>query len=83
MRDGEHVREPVDALVRGALARAGIGYAVIGGMGVQRSEGALAAVRAARRPRPSGGRAWRWACEHCDDGTCERHLHGLLRPGST
>ncbi len=35
-RDGPHVREPVDALVRAALARAGVAYAVVHGRGPER-----------------------------------------------
>jgi nicotinamide riboside kinase len=46
-RDGEHVRAPVDALLRASLARAGVAYAVIGGLGPQRLARALAAVRRA------------------------------------
>lgn len=72
-RDGEHVREPVDALVRAALDRAGLGYTVVGGQGDARVDAALAAVAAARRPRARAG-GWQWHCENCDDGHCERHL---------
>jgi nicotinamide riboside kinase len=50
-RDGPHVREPVDALLRRTLAQAGIGYAVVGGLGQARLDAALAALHAARRLR--------------------------------
>jgi nicotinamide riboside kinase len=57
-RDGAHVREPVDASVRAALARAGLAYAVVSGVGRQRLEAALAWVRRALpkpvRPASSG-----------------------------
>jgi nicotinamide riboside kinase len=77
MRDGEHVRVPVDTRVRAALQCAGIGHAVIGGHGDARVAAALAAVHAARRPRAAAG-GWRWLCEHCDDGSCERHAAALF-----
>jgi nicotinamide riboside kinase len=78
-RDGPHVREPVDARVRAALARAGVPYAVVAGRGAARLAAALQAVRhalgavqpadeAAANPR------WQWVCERCGDGDCERHL---------
>jgi nicotinamide riboside kinase len=76
-RDGEHVRVPVDTRVRAALQRAGIGHAVFGGRGAARVAAALAAVHAARRPRAAGG-GWHWVCEHCDDGSCERHAARLF-----
>src|SRR6185436_17381413 len=44
-RDGPHVREPVDALLRTALQRAGVGYAVVSGNGPTRLQTALQAVR--------------------------------------
>jgi nicotinamide riboside kinase len=43
-RDGPHVREPVDALIRAALTRAAIDYRVIYGSGAQRLANALAAI---------------------------------------
>ena len=46
-RDGEHVRSPVDALLRSALARAGIAFTTIAGLGSERIEAALRAVDAA------------------------------------
>jgi nicotinamide riboside kinase len=46
-RDGEHVRAPVDALLRSALARAGIAFTTIAGVGSKRVEAALRAVDAA------------------------------------
>ena len=46
-RDGEHVREPVDALLRSSLTRARVGYSVVGGKGEQRVEAAM--------PRSAGG----------------------------
>ena len=43
-RDGAHVREPVDALLRRALARAGIAAATIAGTGAERRDAALRAI---------------------------------------
>jgi nicotinamide riboside kinase len=46
-RDGDHVRGPVDALLRGALARAGITATTIAGIGADRRDAALRAIDAA------------------------------------
>ncbi len=43
-RDGPHVREPVDALVREGLAKAGVPYRVVYGSGEERTRNALAPV---------------------------------------
>ena len=48
-RDGPHVREPVDATVRAALARAALGCAVVFGHGPARLANALAALERDRR----------------------------------
>lgn len=77
-RDGEHVRAPVDALIRRALLDAGIGHSVISGQGGDRLQSALGVVqhallvaqaRASGKPR----KPWRWVCDKCDDGDCEQH----------
>ena len=78
-RDGPQVREPVDAMLRAALARAGIGYSVVAGRGPARLAAALKAVRhALALPSAEDGSAanprWQWVCERCGDGDCERHL---------
>src|SRR4030095_8250186 len=44
-RDGEHVREPVDAHVRAVLQRAGLSYSIVAGRGPARLAAALKAVR--------------------------------------
>lgn len=78
VRDGPHVREPVDSLIRQALARLQAPYAVIQGEGARRLEQALMVVEhtldASRRAArlSTGGPRWRWVCERCDDGGCER-----------
>ncbi len=56
-RDGPHVREPVDRLVRAALQRAGEPFDEVAGSGPQRLASALAAVDralAARRRHGAG-----------------------------
>lgn len=75
VRDGPHVREPVDARVRAALASAALPFAVVGGQGPQRIAAALAAVRRALAPpaQDSGRARWHWTCERCGDADCERH----------
>ena len=78
-RDGPHVREPVDALIRAALMRAGMPYAVVAGSGEKRLESALLAVRhaldePAAEDEARANPAWQWVCERCGDSNCERHL---------
>lgn len=74
IRDGAHVRDPVDALLRSALRDAGVGFAVISGSGEQRLANALRAVHAALQAPASGGPRWRHVCAECGDPDCERHL---------
>lgn len=81
-RDGPHVREPVDALVRSALADAGVPYRVVYGTGEARLANALHAIDASgalgKARQPSVSRPW--ACEKCSDPDCEHRLFtGLLR----
>lgn len=89
-RDGAHVREPVDAAVRGLLVGAGLPFIVVGGLGEARLEAAVDAVapclRQAGTPaagllsrlaeRDAAQPAWRWVCENCDSPDCE---HASLR----
>ncbi len=81
-RDGEHVREPVDAAIRRALADAGIAWSVIAGQGDARLDAAFTcaalALQGRRRPQSglfSGlgqrGSTSMWICEHCDVPECE------------
>ncbi len=77
-RDGPHVQAPVDALVRAALQRAGIGWSVVSGHGPQRLASAARALRHALQrtsPEDEAGAnpRWQWVCERCSDGDCERH----------
>jgi nicotinamide riboside kinase len=78
-RDGEHVREPVDALLRRALQRAGAAFSVVAGHGADRLACALAAARhALGNPGTTlsneGAKRWEWICDRCGDANCERHL---------
>jgi nicotinamide riboside kinase len=70
-RDGPQVREPVDALLRAALGRAGVAYSVVSGLGSTRLDNALACVRRAMNP-PRADARWQWVCERCGDGACGR-----------
>ena len=87
-RDGEHVRAPVDAMLRELLATHGIGWSLVSGSGDARTECALDAVAPLLRPRaaPASGLftrlaardaaqpAWQWVCEKCDVPDCEHRL---------
>jgi nicotinamide riboside kinase len=78
-RDGPHVREPVDAMVRAALQRAKLPYAIVAGTGDKRLAAAMQAVRHALNASSSEDEAranptWQWVCERCGDVDCERHL---------
>lgn len=80
-RDGPHVREPVTALVRSALARAAVPYSVVSGSGEGRLRAALAAI--GHRPSEESlatSRRWQWVCERCGDADCERHLLSISSP---
>ena len=75
-RDGPQVREPVDSLVRAALARADTPYSVVFGHGEARVQAALASVQHALAPCDDGDAGparWHWHCERCGDAQCERH----------
>ncbi len=90
MRDGPHVRMPVDARVRARLADWGTAWSLVSGSGAARAASALDALRPllrqrARRERSSGlfsrlegslagPPGPRWVCERCDDPACEHLL---------
>jgi len=81
-RDAAHAREPVDALVRELLARAGICYRVVYGHGEERLHNALAALPQGLAPRPAPSApsraGWKWQCEGCSDPDCEHQLFTSL-----
>lgn len=90
IRDGEHVREPVDTRLRELLHAERLPWVLVSGQGEARLEAALDAVapllrgHAAPRPglltrlqqRNAAAPAWTWVCEKCDVPECE---HALLR----
>jgi len=76
-RDGPHVREPVDELVRDMLGRAQVPYRVVYGSGSERLRNALAAIDASLAPR-TASREWTWSCEKCADPECEHRLFRRL-----
>jgi nicotinamide riboside kinase len=88
-RSAARDREPVDALVRALLQRAGVRYQVVYGAGARRTAAALVALKAAG-VLPTGllpddaqpvapTRRWTWACEKCSDPDCEHRLFTQLR----
>lgn len=85
-RDGPHVRAPVDALIRAALARAAIPFAVVYGEGEARLANALAALRprlGLPSPRSTGevaGATARLRCRECLQPECEHRLFTALAP---
>lgn len=75
-RDGPHVREPVDDIIRRVLHGAQLPYSVVSGQGPARLIHALKAFDRAQAARSAEGlpsERWRWVCPDCDDGDCERH----------
>ena len=78
-RDGPHVREPVDGLVRAALVRGGLPFSIVSGQGSRRVQTALASVLRTLAPPAEDALQedrrvrWYWACERCGDPDCERH----------
>jgi nicotinamide riboside kinase len=87
-RDGEHVREPVDALLRELLATHHVPWSSVLGECEARVNNAFDSVAPLLRERAAPGSGlftrlaardaaqptWRWACEHCDDAQCEHRL---------
>ena len=87
MRDGPHVRAPVDARVRARLADWGVGWSLVSGSGPARVACAVDALRPLLRQRArsrrstglfsrlegslSGPPGPLWVCERCDDPQCE------------
>jgi nicotinamide riboside kinase len=76
-RDGVHLREPVDALLRTALARGGINYQVVYGASESRLQNALRCLNIEiSRPQIQTRRQHmsNWVCERCSDPECEHRL---------
>ena len=76
-RDGPHVREPVDALVRAMLGQAGIPFRVVYGSGPDRVAAALAAIGSSLAPAAPAA-TWVWQCDKCSDPDCEHRLFSAL-----
>lgn len=87
-RDGPHVREPVDALIRAALARGKIDYQVVYGAGDARLANALKCIEGftpSRQPQMQQASSTEttrqtWICERCSDPDCEHRLFTSLLP---
>lgn len=75
-RQGPHVQEQTDALIRKALADAGVPYRVVYGRDKDRVASALLAIESATPAGQSsaGTARWQWNCEKCSDPQCERRL---------
>lgn len=86
-RDGPQVREPVDALLRAALARTNVTWQVIYGSGQARLEAALRALAAhteyAQRADNHTATPWAWSCDSCSDAECEHRLFTRLLSAPT
>lgn len=76
-RDGVHVQQPVDQLIRSALGGRGLAYSVVSGRGAERLNNAIACLAPAVPAPPTEARQrvrWHAACERCGDPDCERAL---------
>jgi len=87
-REGDHVRAPIDALVRELLTTHRIGWSLVSGQGSERVQCAFDAVapllRSSATPgsglftrlaaRDAAQPAWQWTCEKCDVPDCEHRL---------
>jgi nicotinamide riboside kinase len=87
-REGDHVRAPIDALVRELLTTHRIGWSLVSGEGSERVQRAFDAVVPLLRARAAPGSglftrlaardaaqpAWQWTCEKCDVPDCEHRL---------
>ena len=91
-RDGPHVREPVDALIREALAKTGLPFRVIYGRGGERLAQALSAIESlpgvtkaepSAVDTPSIIRPWKWFCDKCSDPDCEHRLFAAITRGTS
>jgi nicotinamide riboside kinase len=85
-RDGPQVREPIDAMLRGALDGAGVAYALVYGAGGARLAAALRAVQCVPMARLAPPRSptaeparLRGRCRECLQPDCEHKLFTALR----
>lgn len=70
-RDGAHVRQPVDTLIRRALQHAGLGWSVVAGQGAARLANATAAVDRVLTARSARSASADTGSGTDDNGTCE------------
>lgn len=80
-RDGPHSQAPVDARLRQVLDAHAIPYAVVYGVGPERTQCALQAIdQHLQLPQPGSQTeaAWQWTCEKCSDAVCEHRLFSRL-----
>lgn len=85
-RDGAHVRQPVDTLIRRALQHAGLGWSVVAGQGAARLANATSAVDrvlTARSDRPRSADAGNGADDNdnCNDDGQSGWRHVCTRCG--
>ncbi len=81
-RDGPHVREPVDVLLRAALARGNLPYAVVHGSGNERLSNAWSSINSivsyegatGVAGRLEANRKWTWPCDKCSYPACDHRL---------
>ena len=80
-RDGAHMREPLDSLLRTALTHGGITFQVVYGTGEARLHNALRCLGLAevsktdeQEPQNRPQRLRNWVCERCSDPVCEHRL---------
>lgn len=85
-RDGPHVRDAVDAMLRGVLDFEKIVYRVVYGLEDGRTNNALNAIHSVALCALSTGAAsqksfkkWQWACDKCSDPDCEHKLFTSLQ----
>lgn len=81
LHEEPRARAAVDALLRAALGRAGIAFAVVYGSGPERSANALKLISHhggpgshVMAPDPSTSASWAWSCDKCSDPACEQRL---------
>lgn len=82
-RDGPAARQAVDRLLRQALDRIGMPYAVVTGAGPARLRAAMAALQRAMAGQPStDGPRWRYRCRRCERSDCAVPDHADRRGGA-
>ena len=82
-RDGPHVRDKVDDLIRQALQTVNLAVPTIYGLGDARLQAALAmvlqAISASEQQTAPSRTNWQHFCDCCGDGACEQKLFTASR----